>query len=278
MAGGASSRMKKSLQESSLDSTVKEIALNQHKSLIPLGNSGKPMLYYLLRNASGAGIKKVYIITSEENSTFHQFLNSIENDESLMQLQIHIAIQYLEKGREKPLGTADALKQCLEQYENLTRERFTVCNGDNLYSSEAMKVLRQERKSPHATIAYIGSGLGFDDDQLAKFAVMEIDNNGFLQQIIEKPSQEVMNMYRSKRGELSISMNIFNFSGNEIYPFLVNCPINPKRKEKELPEAVRNLVRHITKSVVCFYRSERIPDLTTAKDISLFQEGNKKRP
>ena len=51
MAGGASSRMKKSLASTSLETEVRNKAQKLHKSLIPLGPKGEPLLYYLIKNA-----------------------------------------------------------------------------------------------------------------------------------------------------------------------------------------------------------------------------------
>lgn len=270
MAGGASSRMKRSLQEVDLKDEVLEAAKNRHKSLIPLDGKGRPLLYFLLQNAANAQIKRVYIITSENNEAFHEFVELYKEDDNIGQLQIKIAIQYVPEHREKPLGTADALEQCLEQYPELQSERFTVCNGDNLYSANVMQLLKKERDEPHAIIAYKGSGLGFDDERLSKFAVMDYCSQRYLQQIIEKPSLQEMEEYRGDDGELSISMNIFNFSGALIYPKLKRCPIHPERNEKELPDAVRMLVQDDFKSVVCIPYSEKIPDLTSANDIATF--------
>ena len=270
MAGGASSRMKRSLQKADLKMEVLEAAKNRHKSLIPLDGKGRPLLHYLLRNAAKAGIKRVYIITSESNIAFHEFLELYKNNRDISDLTIEFAIQYIQEGREKPLGTADALEQCLDQYPELQNERLTVCNGDNLYSSSVMQLLRKERKTPNAIISYKGSGLGFDDERLSKFAVMDIDSEGFLKKIIEKPSRQEMNEYRGEEGELYISMNIFNFSGALIYPKLKRCPIHPERNEKELPDAVRMLVQDDLKSVMCIPYSEKIPDLTSANDIGTF--------
>ena len=198
------------------------------------------------------------------------FLQLYKYDQDISNLNIEFAIQYIQDGREKPLGTADALEQCLDQFPELQNERFTVCNGDNLYSTQVMELLKKDRNVPNAIIAYKGSGLGFDDERLSKFAVMDIDSEGFLQQIIEKPSLQEMNDYRDADGELSISMNIFNFSGGFIYPQLKCCPIHPTRNEKELPGAVRMLVQNNLKSVICIPFSERIPDLTSAVDIATF--------
>ena len=48
MAGGASSRMKSSLKNSSLRPEIKKQAEAVHKSLIHLGSNQRPLLYYLI--------------------------------------------------------------------------------------------------------------------------------------------------------------------------------------------------------------------------------------
>ncbi|NKI33366.1 sugar phosphate nucleotidyltransferase [Croceivirga thetidis] len=267
MAGGASSRMKRSLEGANLDADVIYAAQNWHKSLIPIDDHKRPLLFYLLRNAVNARIQKVYIITSAENQPFYKFLDSHGSEELLTKLQIEIAIQKVPEDRDKPLGTADAVQQCMDQYPELKQQYFTVCNGDNLYSSNVMGKLRMERTAPHAIMAYSGSGLGFDDERLSKFAVMDIDPNGNLLQIIEKPDVTELNQFRDEHGELAISMNIFNFSGEHIYSFLMNCPLHSIRNEKELPDAVRMAVRENPSAFSCIPVSELLPDLTTSDDI-----------
>ncbi|GGG52527.1 dTDP-glucose pyrophosphorylase [Croceivirga lutea] len=271
MAGGASSRMKRSLENASVSESVLNAAKNLHKSLIPLGKAGKPLLYYLFKNAIAAGIGHIYLITSKENLGFKNFLKTYNDEPGFNTLTVNFAIQHVPKCREKPLGTADALQQCLEQHPILKENRFTVCNGDNLYSTEVFKLLKAERKAPHAIIAYSGKGLGYTDEKLAKFAILDIDENSYLTYIIEKPGIEQLQYHKDAHGELRISMNIFNFTGADCYPFLVNCPINPDRDEKELPEAVRNMSKANTKAVYCYPKSEKLPDLTVVSDIQNFK-------
>ena len=270
MAGGASSRMKRSLENASVSDSVLNAAKNLHKSLIPLGESGNPLLYYLFKNALAAGITDIYLITSKDTSGFTDFLKTYKDEPGFNTLNVNFAIQHIPPNREKPLGTADALQQCLEQYPILHKNRFTVCNGDNLYSTTVIKLLKAERKAPHAIIAYSGKGLGYSDDKLAKFAVLAIENN-YLTNIFEKPGLEQLQSYKDEKGELRISMNIFNFSGADCYPFLVNCPINPVRDEKELPEAVRNMSKVNSNAVYCYPKSEKLPDLTTITDVEEFK-------
>ncbi|MEM8845527.1 MAG: sugar phosphate nucleotidyltransferase [Bacteroidota bacterium] len=271
MVGGASSRMKKSLATANLDEKTKNIAQKLHKSLIPLGTSRKPLLFYLIKNAAEAGYAQVYLITSKQNEGFKDEVGYKDRDNQYQGISVHFAIQHIPEGREKPLGTADALEQCLNQYPELKNTSFTVCNGDNLYSMGALEDLRRIRAIPNALISYSGSGLQFSDERLAKFAVMDISSDGFLKGIIEKPDISTLDAYRDGSEELRVSMNIFSFLGSEIFPYLENCPIHPIRNEKELPEAVRNLVLDHPKSVLCYPRSEYIPDLTNADDIGRFE-------
>ncbi|MEM9078785.1 MAG: sugar phosphate nucleotidyltransferase [Bacteroidota bacterium] len=263
--------MKKSLETANLDEKTKNIAQKLHKSLIPLGTSNRPLLYYLIKNAVEAGYIQVYLITSERNDGFKEVVGDKDRDNEYQGISVHFAIQHIPERREKPLGTADALEQCLDQYPELKSTAFTVCNGDNLYSVGALVDLRKMRDVPNALISYGGSGLQFSDERLAKFALMDISSAGYLNGIIEKPEISKIDEYRDTSGELRVSMNIFSFYGKEIYPYLKNCQIHPIRNEKELPEAVRNLVSNHPKSVLCYPRSEHIPDLTNAEDIGRFE-------
>ena len=131
-----------------------------------------------------------------------------------------LAVQNVPAGRSKPLGTADALQQCLDQYPELKQTTFTVCNGDNLYSVGALKDLRRERTAPHALISYGSSGFEYTEERIAKFAVMNISSEGFLREIIEKPDLRDVPKYRDESGELRVSMNIFSFSGEALRRFV----------------------------------------------------------
>lgn len=270
MAAGMSSRMKESMRYTQLGKKVTEVAMQQHKSLIPLGKHGRPLLFYLLRNAKQAGITTIYLVTSTDNHGFKTFEQQYYGEGELRGIAVKYAIQNVPVGRQKPMGTADALLQCMEQHPNLLKEQFTVCNGDNLYSVRSLQLLRKERLSPHALIAYDRSGLEFSDEKIAKFALLRVTEEGFLSATVEKPDLTQLDRFRDARGTLRVSMNIFNFTGSEIYAYLKKCPLHPVRLEKELPEAVRNLIRNEVKGMLCIPLSEHVPDLTSAEDINRF--------
>ena len=267
MAAGASSRMKRSLNREIVDSNVYEIANNSHKSLIPLGRHGRPLIYYLIKNAIKANYSNIYIITGEDNNDFKQFIIS----QSFKNINIQFVKQYIPKGREKPLGTSDAVVQALDKFPELKTNIFTVCNGDNLYSVNTLNLLKEKRNNPHALISYSWSAFNYEKDRISKFAVISMDSNNNLKDIVEKPDMDIVDNYKDKSGEIGLSMNIFSFTGSMIYSYVKNCPINEKRNEKELPEAVRVLIRENPNSMFCYKVFEHLPDLTNSSDIENFK-------
>ena len=272
MAGGASSRMKRSLADANLNEDLVQTALQVHKALIPLGKKKLPLLYYLLQHALQAGYQNIYLILGEADTHFAQWYNALSLDDPLRKLTFYWVYQKIPAGYSKPLGTADALYQALTQYPLLQKQSFTVCNGDNLYDVESLRQLLASRTAPHALMGYDRAGLRFDQDRIAKFAVIKTDAENYLTDIIEKPALTEIDAYADTQGILRVSMNIFSFSGNKIFPYLKDCPLHPERQEKELPTAVRNSLAEDPQSIRMCPIKTHLPDLTQAEDIQAFED------
>ena len=264
MAAGASSRMKAS-EAKDIGTAATEQANNRTKGLIEIGEDGKPLLYYLLRNAQEAGYKTIYLITAADASFFHSTMRSLTN---LDQLQFVFVTQHIPQGRTKPLGTADAVFQALEQFPVLQKNRFSVCNSDNLYSVNAFRRLRSIEQGS-GLIAYDSKSLNFTKEKIAGFALLVFDSDFYLQNIVEKPATADLNKAIDEHGSVYISMNAFTFDGNVLYSFLSDCPIHLDRDEKELPTALLHMIQEHPRSVKGIPMQEHVPDLTTKKDLLL---------
>ncbi|WP_224483849.1 sugar phosphate nucleotidyltransferase [Robertkochia aurantiaca] len=265
LAGGASSRMKKS-QARNLSEQDEQAANTLSKGLIPLGGTGKPLLDFIIQHAIEAGYKTIYLVTGENDAAFRKLYGHSASFQGKEQPEVRFARQVVPPGRSKSMGTADALLQCMEQHQELQGATFTVCNSDNLYSVEVLKALKHDTHE-NALIAYDRAALRFDNQRIARFALMRFDELGFLTDIIEKPNPDSMDRYRDSEGVLRVSMNIFRFSGEQIWPFLKACPLHPVRDEKEIPTALLNLVAAKPGSVYGIPVSEHVPDLTSKEDL-----------
>jgi len=263
LAAGLSSRMKKSISSKGISSEAIEQANQISKGLIALGKSKRPLLDYLINNARISGYKSIYLIIGEDSKLFK---TTYSNNPNFSDLSISFATQYIPDGRVKPLGTADALVQAMNQYPQLKKISFSVCNSDNLYSVNALSKLR-ENPEINSFIAYDSKHLKFPEDRLSSFAVTILDNENKLLDIIEKPKKEEIDSFQDKRGVIRVSMNIFSFKGDQLYKYVKLCPIHKDRNEKELPIAVLNMIKDFPGSMQGIPMAEHVPDLTSKDDI-----------
>ena len=267
LAAGMSSRMKKSQHTALLSSEELTQANQRSKGLITLGSSGRPLLDYILSNAQKAGITEVYIVTGENNTMFKEHYGAKSAKNAYHGLSVNYAIQYIPKDREKPLGTADAVFQTIAQYPQLQTSSFLVCNSDNLYSENAFGAL-VNTPSLNAMIAYNMSSLQFTQERLRNFAILNLNADDTLVNIVEKPKEQELITYKTAQRDLYVSMNIFKFNGGQFYKYLRDCPLHSERNEKELPVALGHMIADKPDAMRAIKLSEHVPDLTSKSDIS----------
>ena len=272
LAGGISSRMKKSLEaRANIDPGLKSEAQEKSKAMLGIGESSRPFLDYLLYNAREVGYNDVVIIISERDPSIRQYYGDKEKGNDFHGLSISYAVQTIPPDRTKPLGTADAVVRGLNVRKDWRGQKFTVCNSDNLYSRTVLKTLL-DTDQPNAMIDYDRDALGFDASRVAHFSVIHKDDEGFLTGIIEKPSAQEIEQAKGKLGAIGVSMNIFRLDYTMVLPFVTDVPLHPVRLEKELPTAITNMVKRHPKSLYTYPFAEHVPDLTSIDDVERVKE------
>ncbi len=267
LAGGISSRMKKITPAiAQLDPALLRDAAEKPKAMIGVGENFRPFLDYLLCNIVAAGYRNVVIVIGEKDDSIRAYYEEGDGAKQFQSLKILYAVQPAPSGRQKPLGTADALWRALKCMPSWRGQSFTVCNSDNLYSQTALRLMLEDTHA-NAMIDYDRAALQFTRERIAQFAVIEKDTEGFLREIVEKPSPEEMARVADKNGRIGVSMNIFRLAYDHILPCLETVPLHPVRQEKELPAAVKMLVDQNPQAVFTIPQSEHVPDLTTQSDI-----------
>jgi len=262
LAAGLSSRMKKSVSSKNLSKRSIEQANSRDKGLIGIDKNGRPLIHYLLINAKSAGFKVIYLVIGQNSDSFKSYFDENKYDG----LDIEFAVQYLEKNKLKPSGTADALFQAITQFPILKSSNFCVCNSDNLYSAKALRSIRSTSFS-NAFISYDKSFLNFSSAKVSSFSILKLNKNGYLVNILEKPTTKDFDLFKDNGGKIRVSMNLFKFNGSVFYDYLKNCPFDVLRNEKELPTAVLNLAKDQPSSVYGIPFEEHVPDLTSKDDI-----------
>jgi glucose-1-phosphate thymidylyltransferase len=267
LAGGVSSRMKKPAQTNlNIDEYLIEQSEIKTKSMLSVGKNERPFLDYLLYNARQAGYREILIVISEKDNSIRNYYGEKANDNEFEGMNISYAIQKVPDGRIKPLGTADALQQALKAKKGWKGNRFTVCNSDNLYSQKAFKLMLSDEHS-NSMIDYNRDAMEFETSKIMKFGVTVKDSEGYLIDIVEKPTDKDLERAKDRNGIIGVSMNIFSLHYDFVLPFLENIPFHPVRNEKELPAAISMMVKEKPKSLFCYPLSEQVVDLTSKEDI-----------
>ena len=252
------------------DQSLLREAGQKSKSMIGVGADRRPLMDYLLYNAREAGYRDVVIVIGENDRTFRDHYGPADRNNSCRGLSISYAVQTIPAGRPKPLGTADALLCALRIREDWHGHMFTVCNSDNLYSRRALRLLLEDRHTA-ALIDYDRDALRFEQSRIEQFAVIRKQPTGFLAAIVEKPTLEEIAAAADPAGRVGVSMNIFRFSFDRVFPILKQVPLHPVRQEKELPAAVMMMIGLDPESVMTIPLSEYVPDLTHQDDIAQMQ-------
>jgi dTDP-glucose pyrophosphorylase len=248
LARGLGTRMQKA--DNSGDLTEEQVGAAETgvKGMIPIG---RPFLDYVISELADAGFRRICLVIGPEHGTVRNYYQSL----TCQRVGIEFAIQA------KPLGTADAV---IAAESFVAGESFVVINCDNYYPVQALEALRQLEEP----------GLvGFDREAMLQgsniprarikdFAVVQIDDGGYLVEIIEKPRAKVL---AKMPRPVCVSMNCWRFSRS----IFTGCrSISPSaRGELELPDAVQYAVDSLGERFRVVPVRAAVLDLSRRRDI-----------
>jgi glucose-1-phosphate thymidylyltransferase len=248
LARGLGKRMREK-SEASLDAQQSAIADLGVKAMIPIG---RPFLDYVLSGLADASFRDVCLVIGPEHSLIRDYYTRSVKPE---RLAIHFAIQ------EEPQGTADAVAAAEEFVGD---ELFLVINSDNYYPVEALRALR-ELSGPglaaFSRVALIRLG-NVTEEKVAKYALLRVDDVGYLTEIIEKPSDDVLSEFGD---DALVSMTSWIFS-REIFQACRSIS-RSVRGEFELPDAVTYAIRNLGERFRVLKFEDAVLDLSRRSDI-----------
>lgn len=216
LARGLGTRMRAPDPHAELTDDQQRAADAGLKPMIPV--NGRPFLDYVLSALADAGIRDVALVVAPAHDLVRRYYGAAPPS----RLQMSFVVQH------EPLGTADAILAA-EQWTN--GEVFLALNADNLYPARALTdlaALDEPGLPAFERAALVRSG-NIPPDRIQAFALIEVDDRGYLTRIVEKPSAD------PGTGSL-VSMNCWRFD-SRIFAVCRDVPRSP-RGEFELPEAV----------------------------------------
>ena len=254
LARGLGTRMRQANDDANITPEQAAVAEQGIKALIPID---RPFLDYVLHDLAQAGYEHVCLVIGPEHDPLREYYGrQLDTD----RLKIHFAVQ------EKPLGTADAVA-AVENFAG--DDPFLVINSDNYYPLDSLAALRELEGSGLSVYdrdAMIAQS-NIDPARISKFAVVKIDEKGYMAEIIEKPSEEVL---AALPEPVCVSMNCWRF-GPKIFQACRAIEPSP-RGELELPDAVQYSIQHLGERYQVLRFAEPVLDLTSRADVATITE------
>ena len=190
------------------------------KAMIPV--NGRPFLDFLLSTLADAGIRDVALVVAPDHEEVRRYYRETASPS-------RVAVSFVVQ--EQPLGTADAIRSA----EGWTSgDPFLAMNGDNLYPVDALTTLArlEEPGLPAFDRDDLVRTGNIPEDRIRSFALIDIDDEGYLRGIVEKPDVD----RAPEGGRYGISMNCWRFD-SRIFEACRDVP-RSARGEQEIPEAV----------------------------------------
>jgi dTDP-glucose pyrophosphorylase len=261
LAAGRGTRMQRTadkvaLSDAALDHAQRTAADAGLKPLIPI--AGRPFIEHVLDRIKAAGFREVCVVVGPGTDAVRDYLLRTA---SAHRLQLRFAVQ------DRPRGSAHALlaaRQCMMSRDDA--DPFVVINADNLYPVAALRVLRTLRGPgmTHAMIGFTRDGLlrgNITADRIAGYALAATDDEGWLTDIIEKPTSQQID---ARIDRALISMTCWRFAPS-IFAACETIEPSP-RGELELPDAVRHAMA-TGERVLVTPSDEPVLDLSRREDI-----------
>ena len=227
LARGLGTRMRKADDSVGMSADQAAAADTGVKALIPID---RPFLDYVLGALAEAGYQRICLVIGPEHDAIREYYGRTLK---CRRLTFDFAVQ------DQPLGTADAVRAA----QNFAAgDDFLVINSDDYYPPPALAALRQIEGNGLAAFERQAmlTDSNIPPERITKFAVVEIDPQGFMKRIIEKPDPQTL---ENLPEPICLSMNCWRFTP-DIFQACHSIAPSP-RGELEIPDAVLYLINQM---------------------------------
>ena len=248
LARGLGTRMRRADAAAQVDSAQSQVADAGMKAMIPVG---RPFLDHAINALADAGITDVCLVIGPEHDAVRTYYASL----TLERVRVHLAEQPTANGTAGAVAAAESFA---------AGATVLVMNGDNYYPVNACRELAQLEAT--GTVGFDLDALiansNIPADRVRQFALLQVDGDGYLTSITEKPDQAT---YDALRATSAVSMNLWSFS-----PMIYDAcrRVQPSvRGELELQDAVRLAIDEFGERIRVIPSQEGVLDLSTRGDI-----------
>ena len=265
------------------------------KQIDPVGSCGEAILDYSLFDAHEAGFETAVIIIKKMIEK--DFMETVGKRLEKCPMEIRYAFQELEKipegftipaERTKPWGTSHAV---LCAKDVIGDAPFAVVNADDYYGKQAYREIynylcnaKDGEKGNYCMVGYRLGNTVTDNGSVAR-GICEVDENGYLTQIVERTKIEKYEggihfttddgaTWEDVGADTPVSMNMWGFTPGFLeviekdFPRFLReeVPANPAKAEMFLPMTIARMLQLDTATVKVLRTADKWFGVTYAAD------------
>jgi UTP--glucose-1-phosphate uridylyltransferase len=211
------------------------------KCMLPIGT--RPIVDYVVQDCIAAGIKDIYFIVGEQSTQIQNYYRSNiqlkdylirKNKQDLLPLIAPIqgvSFHFIVQPSQGKYGTAVPVGLVSEYIDN--DECVVVLMGDDfVYNRDGTNEVQRLIDAAEDSGAMLG--VNVPRDHVSRYGVLQLDDEGNYQRIVEKPSVDEAP---------STLINISKYVLPKIaIDAAVTVPVNPKRGEYEITDVINSYV------------------------------------
>lgn len=224
--------MKAIILAAGMGKRMRPITEQYQKVMIPIRE--KPFLHYLIQNLKQAGVTDIAFVTGYKQEQIQAYLQQEKIDATLIP-------------QEQAKGSGHAIHITKEFCKD---DDFIVLCGDNFYSVEDIKAVMNDDNYTYL--------IGKQVEDPSKYGVLQVDDDGYLKEIVEKPQEFV--------GDL-INTGIYKFTKELWAPLSEVTP--SARGEIEIVDAITALAKEKKVKVLALQKEWK--DLGRPEDIPIME-------
>lgn len=219
--------------------------LTDHRSkpAVPVG--GKYRLVDIpISNCLNSDIRRIYVLTQFNSASLNRHIKNTYNFDVFSSGFVDIlAAEQTPENTGWFQGTADAVRQSLHHMENHEHEHVLILSGDQLYQMDYQKMLQRHKENDaDLTVATIP----VTAKDATGFGIMKTNSQGTIENFIEKPSEDVLErwksdvpeQYKNEGKDYLASMGIYIFNSAVLKKLFADNPDATDFGKELIPKCV----------------------------------------
>lgn len=216
---------------------------NRSKPAVPL--AGKYRLIDIpVSNCLNSGVNKIYVLTQFNSASLNRHIKLTYRLDHFKEGFVDILAAEQTRGNNEWFqGTADAVRQTMKHVTNHSDDYVLILSGDQLYQMDYQKLLA-DHKAKGADISIATIPVNAND--ATGFGIMKVDNNGMIENFVEKPNAELLpnwtspvaEEYQEKGKNYLASMGIYLFNKSVLQKMFSDNPTANDFGKEIIPTAI----------------------------------------